>query len=456
MSVSVVGISHRSAPLEVRERFALPAGDASDVLAELLAAGCSEAVLLSTCNRTELYVRAPMDGTDAPRLGARALCARSRMSEEDAAAYLYTLNGTAAVRHLFRVVSSLDSMVVGEAQIQGQVKEAYGRAAGVQGESNAAGPILSRMFEMALHVGARVRQETRLAEGAASIPGAAVELAGKVFGALADRRVLVLGAGKMSTLTTRCLHEHGVRGITLASRSEERAREVGRRFGAEPVTFDRIAELLPRADLVVSATAAPHVVLTREMIEHAVGRGRHSPLVILDIALPRDVEPEVGSLANVFLYDLDDLSRVIAGTLERRRSELEGAEQIIEDGVREFRSWYRARRVVPVIRALRGHAESMRQRELERARRVLRNLSDEEFEAVDTLTRQLLNKVLHSPTTRLREAAAEGRAGEVADLACYLFSLEGEQDVSSDRSDRAGRETDNYAREARHRNGDGK
>jgi glutamyl-tRNA reductase len=426
MTIAVIGISHRSAPLEVRERFAIPPGTVDAVLKQLLAGGCSEAVLLSTCNRMELYLCAPVETSDAPELGRRMLCAHSGMGEQEVNSYLYTLRGASAVKHLFRVVSSLDSMIVGEAQIQGQVREAYGRATLLNGETYSVGPVLARLFETALRVGSRVRQETRLGDGAASVPGAAVALASKVFGSLAGRRVLILGAGEMSALTAHILRERGVRAITFASRSEERTRDVAQRFGAEPVAIERLPELLLDADLVISATSAPHVVLTRAMVEHASRTSRHSPLVILDIALPRDVEPQTGALKNVFLYDLDDLSRVIEGTLERRRSELEAAENIVEEGVQEFAAWYHARSVVPVIRALRAHAEDVRQRELQKARRVLRHLSDEEFQAVDALTRQLLNKVLHKPTTRLREAAAEGRAGEVADLTRYLFSLEEE------------------------------
>lgn len=427
MSVSVVGISHHSAPLEVRERFALAPGAGDSVVQALVSAGCTEAVALSTCNRTELYLRAPLNRIDAPALGARFLSANSGMGEREAGPYLYTLQDDEAVRHLFRVVSSLDSMVLGEAQIQGQVREAYGRAVELRGDTYTVGPVLSRLFEIALRVGARVRRETRLGEGAASIPGAAIQLAGKVFGSLAGRRALVLGAGEMSELTAQCLQQEGVRGIVVTNRTEDRAREMASRFGGTPQSFERLPELLEEADLVVAATAAPHAVLTRPTIEAALRRRRRSPLVILDIALPRDVEPSVGDLPGLFLYDLDDFSRMIAGTLERRSSEVETAERIIEDGVDEFTRWQRARTVVPVIRALRGSAEDVRQRELRRARRLLRNLSDEEFAAVEVLTRQLLNKVLHTPTTRLREAAAEGRASEVADLARYLFSLDDER-----------------------------
>ena len=428
MAITVVGISHRTAPLEVRERFVMAPEQSAAALRHLVGEGCTEAVLLSTCNRTELYLRAPEESVNAPALGTRLLCSHSGMLEAEAGSYLFTRHGERAVEHLFRVVASLDSMIVGEAQIQGQVRDAYGRAVELNGDTLTVGPVLSRLFEMALAVGARVRTETRLGAGAASIPSAAVDLARKIFGTLRGRRAIVLGAGEMSALTLQCLNGAGVASIVVTSRSEARARELVEAHGGEAAPFDQLHELLGEADIVATATAAPHALLTRPLVERARAHRRSRPLLILDIALPRDVEPEVGELDDVFLYDLDDLSRVVEGALEQRRSEVALAEGIIEQGVEEFLAWYRGRDVVPVIRALRGRAEMLRVQELERARRALRDLSPEQFDAVDALTRQLLAKLLHDPTTRLREAAAEGRNGEVADLARYLFSLREDND----------------------------
>jgi glutamyl-tRNA reductase len=424
MSLAVVGISHRTAPLEIRERFVIDIQASASALRRLAAIGCTEAVLLSTCNRTELYMRAPGAQPDASTIGARFLTDHAGMPETDADRYLYTLHDDGAVEHLFRVVSSLDSMILGEAQIQGQVKAAYERAVESNNGDFIVGPVLSRLFEMALRVGGRVRSETKLGAGAASVPSASIELARKIFGDLRGRRALVLGAGEMSELTMECLRSDGVVDIMVANRTAARADEVARRLNATSVAFDSMPELLTKVDIVASATSAPHAVITQEMVAGALQGSRRSPLLILDIALPRDVEKEVGELPNVFLYDIDDLSQVVEGTLERRRSEIAVAENIVQDGIRDFWSWYRGRNVVPLIRELRGRAEELRETETTRALRSMQHLSAGDQAAIENLTRQLLNKVLHAPTARLREAAAAGREGDIAEIARYLFALE--------------------------------
>ena len=423
MSIAVVGVSHRTAPLEVRERFVIDAEASASALRRLASIGCTEAVLLSTCNRTELYIRAPGSRPDAGVIGARFLSDHAGMPESDADRYLYTLHGDGAVEHLYRVVSSLDSMILGEAQIQGQVKAAYERAVETTSGDFVVGPVLARLFEGALRVGGRVRSETKLGTGAASVPSASIELAQKIFGSLKGRRALVLGAGDMSELTMECLRGAGVSDIMVANRTAARAEEVARRLKTRAVTFDDVPGLLREVDIVAAATSAPHAVITRTVAEQALGDGRRTPLLILDIALPRDVEREVGELPNVFLYDIDDLTQVVEGNLERRRSEIAVAEQIIQEGTREFSAWYRARHVVPLIRELRGRAEDVRDAETARALRMLSHLSAADKAAIENLTRQLLNKVLHSPTARLREAAADGREGEIAAAARYLFGL---------------------------------
>jgi glutamyl-tRNA reductase len=432
MSLAVVGVSHRTAPLDVRERFVVDAQASAAAHRRLAAIGCTEAVLLSTCNRTELYMRTPDTQSDASVIGARFLSDHAGMPESDADRYLYTLHDAGAVDHLFRVVASLDSMILGEAQIQGQVKAAYERAVDTTHGDFVVGPVLARLFETALRVGGRVRNETKLGSGAASVPSASIELAHKIFGSLEGRRALVLGAGDMSELTMECLRGAGVHDIMVANRTAARADEVARRLSARPVAFEDVPALLREVDIVAAATSAPHAVITHALAAHALEPGRRTPLLILDIALPRDVEREVGELPNVFLYDIDDLSQVIEGNLERRRSEIAVAEQIINEGTREFQAWYRARNVVPVIRELRGHAENLREAETARALRLLAHLSPADRAAVENLTRQLLNKVLHSPTARLREAAADGRESEITEAARYLFGLRNGSELDDD------------------------
>jgi glutamyl-tRNA reductase len=423
MSLAMVGISHRTAPLEVRERFVIDAEESAVALRRLAATGCGEAVLVSTCNRTELYMRVAEEHPDAPALGARFLADHARMKEQDADRFLYTLHDEAAVEHLFRVVSSLDSLILGEAQIQGQVKAAYERATASDFGFNV-GPVLARLFESALKVGGRVRHDTRLGTGAASIPSAAIDLARKIFGNLKGRRVLVLGAGEMSELTVECLRGEGVKQVLVANRTAGRAEEVAARLGATALPFGRVPATLAEVDILVSATAAPHPVITRAVVAEAQLAERNGPLLVLDIALPRDVEPEVGEQPNVFLYDIDDLSQVVEGTLERRRSEVTVAETIVREGVRDFWHWYRGRDVVPTIRDLRGWAEHVRETETRRALQSLQHLSGKDQAQVEALTRQLLAKVLHAPTTRLRESAAEGSDPHVLEVARYLFGLD--------------------------------
>ncbi|MGH7476346.1 MAG: glutamyl-tRNA reductase [Longimicrobiales bacterium] len=423
MSLVVVGLSHHTAPLEVRERFALSDQRAGELLARVTeAAIVAEAVVLSTCNRTELYAVLPGTGAAAGtgRL-VEVLCDAAAYHIVDASRYFYTRAGGDAARHLFRVVSSLDSMVVGEAQIQGQVRDAYQLAAAQP--TRAAGAVLSRLFEAALHVGARVRSETSLATGAASVPSAAVDLARKIFGPLRGRHALVLGAGEMSELALACLVDAGVASVAVASRTEARARALTGREGVRALPIEQLGDELPRVDIIACATAAPHHVLTRELVEHALANRPRRPLFIIDMALPRDVEPSVGELDNVFLYDIDDLRQIVDANLERRARELPAAERIVEEATDAFRGWHATLDVVPVIRGLREDADALRRAEVERTLRRMPGLSAAERQEIDALTRRLMRKLLHDPTVRLRESAAAGRGAEMVETVRELFGL---------------------------------
>ncbi|HST58157.1 MAG TPA: glutamyl-tRNA reductase [Longimicrobium sp.] len=424
MPLAVVGASHRTAPIELRERFAFGRTEVPGALMELSADG-SEAVVLSTCNRTEVYLSLP-DGSDGVDHARALLSARIDAAGNEGARYFYEHRDRQAAEHLFRVASGLDSMILGEPQIQGQVKEAYATAREVSGQDGpVVGQALHRLFQTAFSVGGKVRSETGLGIGAASVSSAAVDLSKKIFGSLKGRRALVLGAGEMSEVTMECLRGEGVRTAIVANRTYERARELAERLGGEAIHWEDFAKALPEVDIVICSTAAPHPVLTVERMRSALPHGPRKPLCIIDIAIPRDVEAAVGDEPNVFLYNIDDLQGIVDANLGRRRSELPAAEQIVLRGVDDYWAWYSGLAVVPTIRALRDRGEAVRQAELDRALKALSHLSPEDQLAIDALTRSLVNKVLHAPTARLRQAAGNGRGTGVLDTVRYLFELDG-------------------------------
>jgi glutamyl-tRNA reductase len=424
MPVAVVGASHHTAPIELRERLAFGRAELPGALAALAGDPGGEAVVLSTCNRTEVYL-ASGDGADAIARAEAMLAERLGVAPGEAGRWLYVRRDREAAQHLFRVAAGLDSMIVGEPQIQGQVREAYAAARDVAaGRGPVVGAALNRMFQTALGVGGRVRSETGLGIGAASVPSAAVELAKKIFGSLKGRHALILGAGEMSEVTLECLRGEGVRTAVVANRTWERARELAEKWGGEAIHWEEFAGALAHVDIVICSTAAPRPVLTLERFRAALPKGPRRPLCIIDIAIPRDVEPAVGDRENVFLYNVDDLQQIVDASLDRRRAQLPAAEGIVAEGVEEFWAWYASLAVVPTIRALRDHGERVRQEEVERTLARLRHLSDDDRAAVDALTRSLLNKLLHAPTARLREAAGNGRGTGVLDTVRYLFELD--------------------------------
>jgi glutamyl-tRNA reductase len=425
MRLVVVGANHRTAPIEVRERFSFGRTEVPAVLSHIAGTGVvSEVVLLSTCNRTELYVVAP-DEEESTRVLASTLADRLGASVEEARRYLYVHRGERVAEHLYRVAAGLESMVLGEPQIQGQVREAYGLAREVVIPSGGiVGVGLNRLFQSALHVGGRIRTETEIGLGAASVSSAAVDLAKKIFGSLRGRRALVLGAGEMSEVTLECLRAEGVLSAMVTNRTHARAEEMAGRWGGEAIHFDDFERALPNVDIVICSTAAPHPVLTRERFRRALPHGAARPLCIIDIAIPRDVEPVVGDEAQVFLYNIDDLQQIVDANLGRRRSQLPHAEAIIAQAAQEYWGWYTSLDIVPTIRDLRSRSEEVRQAELERMLRRMSHLAPEDQQAIDAMTRALLNKLLHTPTVRLREAASNGRGTAVLDTVRYLFELD--------------------------------
>ncbi|TMK69253.1 MAG: glutamyl-tRNA reductase [Actinobacteria bacterium] len=408
MRIVLVGVSHHRAPVELRERAALSRDQATE-LARRLSDAAGEAVCLSTCNRTELYL-ADEAASDAERRAEAALLAL----EADLGPALYRLQDEAAALHLFRVAAGLDSMVPGEGEILGQVRAAY--------EAGAAGPILDRLFRQALHAGRKARVETAIGESPASVSSAAAALAEQVFGDLRDRKVLVVGAGKIGDLAARNLLSRGAKIEWVANRSADRGAELAARFGGDAVGLDRIGEQLASADVVISSTSAPGWILEREQVERVLPVRKGRPLFLIDLAVPRDLDPSIHELAGCYLYDIDDVQAVVAETLAGRRREAERAESIVAAEAERFREWQASLDVIPAIASLRARAEEIRAAELERAK-----LNPSERRAADSVTTAVLNKLLHLPTIRMKEAAAATDGVIYADAVRHLFGLEDER-----------------------------
>ncbi|HKF13655.1 MAG TPA: glutamyl-tRNA reductase [Gaiellaceae bacterium] len=397
MNVLLVGTSHRLAPVEVRERVAVDA-DRAAALAEQLAAD-GEAVCLSTCNRTELYL-ATAEGDEAEQRATGALADLAGVSEAELEPYLYRLEGEPAVVHLFRVAAGLDSLVPGEGEILGQVRSAY--------EGGAVGPLLDRLFRDAVHTGKRVRTETAIAESPGTTSSAAAALAAQVFGDLSGSRIAIVGAGKIGALAARRLIKRGAELCFVANRSEDRGQHVAAELGGTSVPLDRIRQAIAAADIVVSSTSAANYVVAPEHVNERRGR----PLLLIDLAVPRDVDPVINELPDCYVYDIDDLEAVVQETLAGREAEFAKAEAIAVAEASRFRDWLATRDVVPVIASLRERAEQIRCGELAKASGWLGGLSERERDAVESLTSQIVNKVLHEPIVRLKEAAvAQERRG---------------------------------------------
>jgi glutamyl-tRNA reductase len=432
VAVIVVGVSHHGAPLDVRERLAFRPAEVLPSLERLRdGAGLREGVLLSTCNRTELYL---VESGQESAAAAWALLGE-RLGG-DASGYGYVRRDREAAAHLFRVASGMDSMVVGEAQIHGQVRDAW------EACRPASGAILNRLFQRALLVGGRVRSETMLGHGAMSVSSAAVQLAKKIFGTLTGRRAMVLGAGEMAELALASLQQEGVRAAVVANRTFARAEQLAAQYGATAVHYEQAWEALADVDLLLCSTAAPRPVVSADRIRAAVDRRGHRPLCILDIALPRDVDPTVGDLDNVFLYYLDDLRSVVSSNLARRQDELPAAEAVIAEEVEKFWQWVAGLAAVPVLTQFRDEMNRVRERELAAALRRLPDLTPAQREALEHFSQALMNKFMHEPTVRLRAAAANGRGLGVVDAARYLFALD-ERPAEPDRSAAAETPTEN-------------
>jgi glutamyl-tRNA reductase len=421
MRLFVIGLSHRTAPVELRECVDFGRGGLDAALEALATRGLGrEAVVLSTCNRAEVYAVVETDSAaDAIRgfFSDYHGIEYSRMAE-----HLYAYKGPDAARHLFRVAAGLDSLVVGEPQILGQVKAAYSTAQ----ERQFTGALTNRLFHSAFAVGKRVRTDTGLGEGAVSVSYAAIALARKIFGDLRGLNVLIVGAGEMAQLTGVHLQSQGVKQISIASRTLSTAATLAEQLGGRAVPWADLDAALGAADIVVTATGAAETVLRRARVEEAMRPRRNRPLFVIDIAVPRDVEASVGDLDQVFLYDIDDLQTIVKENLARRSGELQRADAIVEEEVVKFAAWMQSREIIPTVVALRQRFEEIRQAELNRLAPKLAGLPPEARARVDEITRLMVEKLLLTPTEQLKATSDEATIVAYADALNRLFSLSDE------------------------------
>jgi glutamyl-tRNA reductase len=414
--IVVVGLNHQTAPVAVREAMAFPKDELGQALKRVKQdAGLGEAMILSTCNRVEVYGRSEQGSL---RAVADFLARYHGRDPEEIQKHLYQLEGEQAIRHAFRVAASLDSMVLGEPQILGQVKDAYEAAE----RAKSLGSVLNGLRTRSIAAAKRARSETAIGRNAVSLSHVAVELATKIFGALRGRFVLLVGAGKMSELAARQMVRRGARASVLGGRTFEKAEQLAMSLGGRAAPFEALRAELARADIVISGTGAPGVVVQREDVEAAQAARHGRPLFLIDIAVPRDIAPDAGKVAGTFLYDIDDLQQVAAANLRERKKESAAAEAIVEQEVQEFIEWRRSLEVVPLLVELRKRADEIRRSEIDKARGRLGPLTPEQEKALEAATSAIVNKLLHAPTVRLKELAGHGQIDHVG-IVRRLFDL---------------------------------
>jgi glutamyl-tRNA reductase len=414
-----LGASHKTAGVAVREKIALTEAAAERLMRELVGeATISEAVVLSTCNRTELYLVVG-DAVEAESAVLGGLARRAGVRPTELVEGIYSLKNCDAARHLYRVASGLESMVVGEAEVQGQVKRAYEAALA----ANATGPLTNKLFRAALATGKRVRTDTAISAGRASVASVAVDAARDALGDLAARHVLIVGAGETAELTARALHAEGVRTMFVANRRRERAAELARRFGGGTVAFDALPEELTKADIVVASTSSPHQILGAQELALVAPARAGRPLLLIDLAVPRDIDPACAELAGVTLYDIDDLQRQVARNRLVRRAEARKAEGIVEDEIQSFAGWLGSLEVMPTLSALRTRAEDVVTGLLAENEGRWESLSDADRARVEKLARTAVSRLLHEPTVRVRALDAEHRHARLS-LLRELFGLD--------------------------------
>lgn len=436
MHIVVVGLNYRTAPVEVRERFSFADKDMPQALQELLRTkSVLEGVIIATCNRTEIYVvvdRLQMCGSFIRSFMERWF----GVAREEFTRHLYMYEDEQAIRHLFRVACGLDSMVLGETQILGQVKNAFLLSQSEKGT----GTWFNMLFKQAVTLGKRAHSETAIGESAVSVSYAAVELGKRIFGSFEGKRVLILGAGKMSELTAKHLSGAGAEEVLVANRTYARAQELAAKCEGVPCTMQEAMERLEEVDILISSTGAEGYVITSAQVARSMKGRQDRPLFVIDIAVPRDIEPAIGELEQVFLYDIDDLEGIVESNMEMRRAEAVKIEAMIEEEVAAFATWLQTLGVKPVIRALQEKASDIHESTLDSLFNKLPELDERQRKVIRRLTKSILNQMMHDPINRIKELAGEGQGTEALELFTQIFALE-DRLVESQSDASSGKET---------------
>ncbi len=428
MDILVVGLNHRTSPVELRERLAFTPQEAQEAYERFLDYHLvREVMVLSTCNRVEIYSWANQGGEEHILTTLEEL---KGVKREELQPVTYIYRGREAVKHVFRVASSLDSMVLGEPQIVGQVKDAFEAALA----SDATGVILNQLMKKALSVSKRIRTETGIGESAVSVSYAAVELAKKIFGDLEKKKAMLVGAGEMAELAAQHLVSQGVSRLVVVNRTFSRAQELAEKLHGQAAPMENLVSELIEADIIITSTGAQDYIITRDMVQRVMRERKMRPMFFIDIAVPRNVDPQVEKVENVYSYDIDDLEQVVEENRKRREKEASKAEKIVEEEVEHFLHWLKSQEVVPVIVSLRNWCDEIRKKELEKTLHRL-NLNGKEAKALEALTSAIVNKILHPPLSYMKQAATKGEGERVAKLVKELFALE-EKDEHKDRDQR--------------------
>ncbi|MBI5681594.1 MAG: glutamyl-tRNA reductase [Deltaproteobacteria bacterium] len=427
MNIIIVGLSHKTAPVEIREKLSFPAETIAVSLNKLCSnSSINEGVIVSTCNRVEIFAITP-DVEKGLWQVKRFLSEYHNVQIDALEEHLYTYTGDGAVQHLFKVAAGLDSMVIGEPQIFGQIKDAYGYAV----QYKTAGIIINKLFHKAFSVAKRIRTETNIGSSAVSISYAAVELARKIFGKMEGKAAMLIGAGEMAELAARHLLNNGVNEILIANRSYERAVEMARTFKGTPIMFREFGHYLKRVDVVIVSTAAPRYIIMPIQIEDVIKERKNKPMFFIDISVPRNIDPLINNIDNVYLYNIDDLQGVIEANLKERQKEARLAENITHDEVAKFCRWIKSLNVVPTIISLRKKFDEIKKGELNEALSSLKDLSDEQKKTIEKMADAIIKKVMHDPVTHLKKESHNIEGDFYIEAARKLFDLDKEgEDVS--------------------------